>query len=208
MIFDPAAQALYKQAEHLVSRYQIATCSFLQRHLKIRYADACSLIERLDADNRIPAMYRRMNVTNFATIWLVDRSQSRNWNCIFSLDFFDVEPGIGFANEDLYSALIGSKEADDVSVGYAATIIDDSTALSVTDQITQSLCCAKQIFPADGIVLKITCDPRKLFWRDVKEIISVLTAHSSPHCDTALAIKYDYMNIKLLIEVIASKVKS
>jgi hypothetical protein len=203
------AEVVFEEAIRLVTRHQIATCSFLQRRLGVGYADAQSILAQLRRSNRLTSVRPRITVAEIADKWTGKQRLARGTVSSVTAGFFEVDSGISFSSTDLYCALIGSKDADDLSVAYGMARANGSRrASSVVMTILDSLGDDTHVWPADGIVLKITSDPTRLLGHEVRQISSTLRGHTTQHCVTALAIQYDGQGDDLVLEAIASRINS
>ena len=202
-------EVLFEEAIRLVSRHQIATCSFLQRQLKVGYADAQSILARLRHSDRLTSVRPSLTVAEISKKWIDKQALARGAISTVTADFFDVESGISFSSIDLYCALIGSANAEDLSVAYGKARATgsrraDAVVMTLLDCIGEDT----RAWPADGLVLKITSDSTRLFGHEVRQMSSALCGHTRQRCVTALAIQYEGRSDDLLQEVIASKVDS
>lgn len=202
-------EVVFEEAIRLVSRHQIATCSFLQRQLGVSYADAQLILAQLRHSNRLTSVGPSLTVAEFAKRWIGKQVSAKGAVSIVTAGFFDVESGISFSGVDLYCALIASKDADKLSVAYGmARATGARRAYAGVMTIFDSIGEDTDVWPADGLVLKITSDPTRLFGHEVRQICSALREHATQHCVTALAIQYDGLGDDLVLEVIASRINS
>ena len=203
---NPVSEILYEESIRLAVGHGIATCSFLQRQLRIGYSDALSIIARLRMDNRIPPVQAILDLADVAINWL-DKQVLTSGTCSrVPADFFAVDQGISFADADLYCALLGSKNSADLNITYSKVrAIGTQRARAAVTAVIESIGANSNTWPADGIVVKITSDARKLMGREVNQICSELRKHAKQNCITVLAVQYDELSDDLVLEVIASR---
>ena len=192
----------YQEAARLVEVYQFASCSFLQRQLKIGFKEALRIVEMLSLNNLLPATAQRSTALAFANEWLACASPSDT----VPSSFFEVVTGICFSDEDLSVAMLTDRDSADVKLSYSVRTAETWRSGSDVNPVVNSVLNDICTWPADGLAIKITVRPCQLLGRDLRQICSALLKRTNKHCSSALAIQYSKFCNTLVIEVIASKI--
>ena len=206
MILESNNDPRSDEAARLVKLYQLASCSFLQRQLKIGCTEASRVVEVLALNDLLPKLTEPFTMAHFTDEWLAGRAFSASPDNVVPASFFEVSTGICFSDEDLYVALLANSDASHVRLSYSMGKVETWQSVTDLNPVVDSVLNDTRPWPADGLAIKITASPSQLLGRDLKQICSTLLRRANKHCSSALAIQYSEFSEDLVIEVIASKI--